>query len=129
MPKAGGTFTGPVINNGSTSFKGITETVVSLTGTAPVIDLSLGTVFTITTAGNTAPVFPDPATIGAGLVRKFELVVTAGGTHSITWPASVKWPGGSPPDAPANGERDRIVFSTEGGSAFWDGVHAGDAFA
>ena len=80
MPKAGGTFTGPV------KFLETQETVVALSGTTPDVDLDTGTVFTLTTSGNTTFTFSNPA--ATGTASGFTLRITAGGTHTLTWPAS-----------------------------------------
>ncbi|MCP3878339.1 MAG: hypothetical protein GY701_08095 [Sulfitobacter sp.] len=133
MPKAGGTFTGDVTHDGTTTFNGPTkvkeaqETVVALTGTTPAVDLETGTVFTLATTSNTTFTFTNPA--ASGTASAFTLRVTAGGTHTLTWPASVDWAGGTAPDAPASGETDVFTFFTTDGGATWFGFQAGDALA
>jgi len=106
------------------------ETVVALSGTTPTVDCDEGNTFTLTTSGNTTFTF-DYA--GVDLTTDdsygFTLKVTAGGTHTLTWPASVDWPGGSAPDAPASGETDVFVFFTTDGGTNWYGFQAGDALA
>lgn len=121
MPKAGGTFTGPV------KFLEAQETVVALTGTTPDVDLEAGTVFTLSTTGNTTFTFSNPAASGGA--SGFVLKVTAGGAHTLTWPAGVKWTGGTVPDAPASGEIDEYVFWTEDAGATWSGGLVRDALA
>jgi hypothetical protein len=121
MPKAGGTFTGPV------KFLEAQETVVALSGTTPDVDLETGTVFTLTTSGNTTFTFSNPA--ATGTASGFTLRITAGGTHTLTWPAAVDWAGGSAPDAPASGETDVYAFWTTDGGTNWYGHLAGDAMA
>ncbi|MDF9301603.1 hypothetical protein P5P81_03265 [Tritonibacter mobilis] len=119
MPKAGGTFTGPV------KLLEVQETVVALTGTTPDVDLEAGTLFTLTTSGNTTFTFSNPA--DSGTASAFTLRLTAGGTHTITWPASVDWGGANAPDAPASGETDVLVFFTMDAGTTWFGFQAGDA--
>lgn len=106
------------------------ETVVALSGTTPTVDCDEGNSFTLTTSGNTTFTF-DYA--GVDLTTDdsygFTLRVTAGGTHTLTWPASVDWPGGTAPDAPASGETDVFVFYTTDGGTNWYGFQAGDALA
>lgn len=121
MPKAGGTFTGPV------KFLETQETVVALSGATPAVDLETGTVFTLTTSGNTTFTFSNPA--ATGTASGFTLRITAGGTHTLTWPASVDWAGGAAPDAPASGETDVYAFWTTDGGTTWYGHLAGDAMA
>ena len=48
---------------------------------------------------------------------------------TFTYPAAVKWPGGTAPDAPASGETDVLVFYTQDGGTTYYGFHPGDAMA
>jgi sugar lactone lactonase YvrE len=48
---------------------------------------------------------------------------------TLTYPASVDWPSGTAPDAPADGETDVLVFYTQDGGSNWYGFLAGDAMA
>jgi len=106
------------------------ETLVSLSGTTPTVDCDEGNSFTLTTSGNTTFTFDYS---GVNLTTNdsygFTLKVTAGGTHTLTWPASVDWAGGTAPDAPASGETDVLVFYTVDGGTNWYGFQAGDALA
>ena len=106
------------------------ETVVALSGTTPTVDCDEGNSFTLSTTGNTTFTFDYS---GVNLTTNdsygFTLKVTAGGTHTLTWPASVDWPGGTAPDAPASGETDVFVFYTVDGGTNWYGFQAGDALA
>jgi len=106
------------------------ETVVALSGTSPTVDCDEGNTFTLTTSGNTTFTF---SYAGVQLTTDdsyaFTLRVTAGGTHTLTWPASVDWAGGTAPDAPASGETDVFVFLTTDGGTNWYGFQAGDALA
>ena len=106
------------------------ETVVALSGTTPTVDCDEANTFTLTTSGNTTFTFDYS---GVNLTTDdsygFTLRVTAGGTHTLSWPASVDWPGGTAPDAPASGETDVFVFFTTDGGTNWYGFQAGDALA
>ena len=62
-------------------------------------------------------------------VAKFTLILTAGGTHTLTWPSSVDWAGGSAPSAPASGEKNIYTFMSIDGGTNWYGFLAGAAFA
>ena len=107
--------------------KSYNETYVALSGTTPTVDCEAGNVFALTTSGNTTFTFSNPPASGTGF--GFSLKVTAGGTHTLTWPSSVDWAGGSAPDAPASGETDMFVFVTHDGGTTWYGFLAGDALA
>lgn len=102
-------------------------TAGAVSGTTPSIDCTVGDAFTLTTSGNTTFTFSSAPT--SGLSYAFTLKVTAGGTHTLTWPASVDWAGGTAPDAPASGETDVYVFLTTDGGTTWYGFLAGDALA
>jgi len=99
--------------------------VTALSGTTPSISCVVGDAFTLTTSGNTTFTFASAPT--SGLSFAFTLKITAGGTHTLTWPGTVDWAGGSAPDAPASGEVDMYVFMTTDGGTNWYGFLAGDA--
>ena len=67
-------------------------------------------------------------TISTGISKSFTLEVVGDG-GSITWPASVKWPDGTAPDAPGSGETDIYTFITRDGGTTWYGFHSGNAMA
>ena len=48
------------------------------------------------------------------------------GDAIFTYPASVKWPSGTPPTAPADGEVDILRFITQDGGTTYYGVKLGD---
>jgi len=102
------------------------EKVVTLSGTSPTIDVTLGSVFTLTTSGTTTFSFANvPSASGTAIGITVEL--TAGSSHTVNWPSSVDWPGGSAPDAPESGETDIYVFFTRDAGTTWYGVLSGDA--
>lgn len=102
------------------------ETYVALTaGSSVTVDCETGNVFALSTNQNTTFVFSNPP--ASGTAFGFVLKLTAGGTHTITWPGSVDWAGGSAPDAPASGETDVLVFFSYDGGTTWYGNLAIDA--
>jgi hypothetical protein len=104
------------------------ETYLALTGTTVAIDCTGASVFSLTTSGATTFSFTNvPSTANTALGLTLE--VTAGGTHTLTWPASVKWAGGSAPDAPASGETNIYGFYTRDAGTNWYGFLSGDAMA
>jgi len=107
--------------------KSYNETYVALSGTTPTVDCHNGNMFSLTTSGNTTFTFSNPP--ASGTAFGFTLKLVAGGTHTITYPASVDWAGGSAPDAPASGETDVLVFITHDGGTTWYGFRSGDAMA
>ena len=119
VPATGGTFTGELT---ATSYN---ETYESLSGTTPTVDCHNGNVFALSTTGNTTFTFSNPP--ASGTAFGFMLKLTAGGTHTITYPSSVDWAGATAPDAPASGETDVLVFTTVDGGTTWYGALAIDA--
>jgi hypothetical protein len=118
--------------NGDASFteeliaKSYNETYVSLSAAASVtIDCETGNVFALTTGQNTTFVFSNPP--ASGTAYGFTLKLTSGGSHTITYPNSVDFAGGTAPDAPASGETDVLVFFTIDGGTNWYGALAIDA--
>ena len=106
--------------------KSYNETYVSLSAAASVtIDCETGNVFALTTNQNTTLVFSNPP--ASGTAYGFTLKLTSGGSHSITYPGSVDFAGGTAPDAPASGETDVLVFITVDGGTNWYGALAIDA--
>ena len=128
---AGATFSGAISVTGDSSITGefiatsLNETYVALSGTTPTVDCEAGNVFALSTTGNTTFTFSNPPTSGTGY--GFILKLTAGGTHTISWPASVDWAAATAPDAPASGETDVLGFLTYDGGTTWYGFLAGDA--
>ena len=102
------------------------ETYAGLTAAATVeIDCQTGNFFSLTTNQNTTFTFSNPPSSGTAF--GFTLQLTAGGTHTITYPAGVDWAGATAPDAPASGETDILVFTTRDGGTTWYGALAIDA--
>jgi hypothetical protein len=119
------TFAGDTSVSGELIATSLNETYVALSGTTPTVDCEAGNVFALSTTGNTTFTFSNPPTSGTGY--GFVLKLTAGGTHTISWPASVDWAGATAPDAPASGETDVLGFLTYDGGTTWYGFLAGDA--
>jgi hypothetical protein len=110
-----GTFT-----NGYTE-----ETVTANTSTAYTIDLANGTVQILTLTGNCTYTFPTPV---AG--KSFMLIQKqdATGSRTVTWPASVDWPGATAPTLTATASKaDKFVFTAIDGSN-WLGSVAGQNY-
>lgn len=114
---------GNIIHGGEFQGTCFLEKVVTLSGTTPSVDCETGNFFQLTTSGNTTFTFDysniDLTTADA---YSFMLKLTAGGAHSITWPASVEWAGGQTPASPGSGETDIFVFVTADGGTTWYGA-------
>lgn len=90
-------------------------------GTNTSIDLSLGGFVSATITGNLTFSFINPAAGGT----EFTLVLTNGGAHTITWPASVTWAGETAPTLTASGV-DVLHFTSGNGGTNWYGWHEVD---
>ena len=123
----GGTFGGNTTVDGELIADSYNETYAALSGTTPAVNCEAGNVFALSTSGNTTFTFTNPP--ASGTAYGFTIKVTAGGTHTLTWPASVDWAGGSAPDAPASGETNVLVFITHDGGTTWYGFQGGAAMA
>ena len=124
LPKAGGTMAGEI--NAADQLitrpvlKDYGETKVAMA--AHAVDLSLGNVQTYTLSGNQTLTFTNqPA---SGTSGSFTLLVTNGGSATLTWPTSVDWAGGTAPTLTASGI-DAMVFTTIDGGTIWYGFAAG----
>lgn len=91
------------------------------------IDLSTGNVFSDAPAANATYVFSNPP--ATGTAYGFTLKVTPSATVTLTWPASVDWPAGTAPTAPASGATSVFVFYTQDGGVIYYGFLAGGAMA
>jgi hypothetical protein len=116
---SGSALTNPTVTN-------YTETLFTAnTGTAFTIDLANGTVQYLTLTGNCTYTFPTPV---AG--KSFILIQKQDGTggRTVTWPASVKWPGGTAPTLTSTASKaDKFVFTAIDGSN-WLGSNAGQNY-
>ena len=143
------TSTGTVQGNAVTSVGPITGSSITATGalesnsilanslmeqhqslgssTSPTINCSQGNVFSVSLSGDT--IFSFSNVPSSGTAYGVTVEIYAIGTHTVTWPSSVKWAGGTAPDAPANGETDIIGLYTRNGGTTWYGFLAGDAMS
>jgi hypothetical protein len=121
LPKAGGTVTGLVNMSDQilqrTVLKDYGETKVAMA--AHAVDLELGNVFTYTLSGGQTVTFTNPP--ASGTAGSFTMIVTNGGSATLTWPSSVDWPAGTAPALTASGV-DLIFFTTIDGGTIWYGT-------
>jgi len=86
---------------------------------ATTINLLNGNYFSATVAGITTWTFSNP--LASPNACGFVIELTNAGAYAITWPAAVKWPGGTAPTLTASGV-DVLVFITDDGGTNWRGV-------
>jgi hypothetical protein len=98
---------------------GITHNVLgSVSGTA-TINLQLGNYVSVTVTDATTFIFSNP--LASPIASGFVLELTNGGSTTITWPTSVRWPGGVSPELTTDGV-DVLVFITDDGGTNWRGT-------
>ena len=121
LPKAGGTVTGLVNMSDQilqrTVLKDYGETKVAMA--AHAVDLELGNVFTYTLSGGQTVTFTNPP--ASGTAGSFTMIVTNGGSATLTWPTSVDWPAATAPTLTASGV-DVLFFTTIDGGTTWYGT-------
>ena len=106
------TLTNKTIENGTFTNGYTEESVVANTGTAYTIDLANGTMQFLTLTGNCTYTFPTP-TVGKSftLIQKQD----ATGGRSVTWAATVKFPGGTNPTITSTANKtDVFSFLADG---------------
>jgi hypothetical protein len=92
------------------------------TGAAITIDVVEGNFFSATVDQTTTFTFSNPP--ASGDFGAFVLELTNGGAHTVNWPASVDFPGGTAPTLTAAGV-DQLVFTTRDGGTTYFGFVAG----
>ena len=94
------------------------------------IDLTLGNVVTATLDANTAFTFSNPSATGKSCSFMLTLTQDATGSRTATWPASVKWAGGTAPTLTTTASRaDVLTFTTVDAGTIWYGFVAGQDFS
>lgn len=81
------------------------------------IDMRAGLKYSLTTSGNITIAFTMPTLATSSTEVEAALLITKGGTHTITWPAGTQWSDGSAP-AQSSGATHEYV-ATKQGSSSW----------
>jgi len=97
--------------------KDYSETKVAMS--AHAVDLTLGNVQTYTLSGSQTVTFTNPP--ASGTAGSFTMIVTNGGSATLTWPTSVDWPAATAPTLTASGV-DILFFTTCDGGTIWYGT-------
>jgi hypothetical protein len=106
-----------------------TYTTPAISSGTLTLDLENGNVFRTTRNANiTTLTISNPA--GTGNACSFTLIFDANGTsYTITWPAAVKWPGGTAPTiTTTNSRSDMFVFYTNNAGTTWYAMTAAQNF-
>ena len=98
--------------------------VTANTGTTYTISTATGTLQILTLTGNCTFTFPT-ATTGESFTLFLRQDAT--GSRTATWPANVRWPGGTAPTITSTALRqDKYVFTADGTN--WYGSNAGQSY-
>lgn len=116
LPKAGGVMTGRVDAKNATAARTDSS---GASGTV-TLDVSTANVFSISTAGNITIAFSNVPNVANTIVSVI-IIVSAGGAHTVSWPASVEWPGNNTPAQTAS-QVDIYALITVDGGGTWRGV-------
>ena len=124
LPKAGGVVTGLVNMSDQIVqrpvLKDYAETKVAMA--AHAVDLELGNVFTYTLSGGQTLTFTNPA--ASGTACSFTMIITNGGSATLTWPTSIDWAAATAPTLSSAGV-DVLTFTSIDGGTIWYGIAAG----
>ena len=124
LPKAGGVVTGLVNMSDQIVqrpvLKDYAETKVAMA--AHAVDLELGNVFTYTLSGAQTLTFTNPA--ASGTACSFTLILSNGGSATLTWPTSIDWAAATAPTLTATGV-DVLTFTSIDGGTIWYGIASG----
>jgi hypothetical protein len=108
-----------------------TTATPTVTGGILTLDSETANVFEVTLTDDvvTLVLANPPAATKAGSVTLI-LKQDATGGRAVAWPASIRWPGGMPPDisSPANSV-DVFAFVTTDGGTNWYGFQGGKGFS
>lgn len=105
LPKTGGSLTGSV-----------SEKLLSLSGTNVALDLTSANNFAYTVTDNTTLTMTANSEISFQLGT---LVLTNGGSHTVTWPESFKWADDTPPTLNLDGIDVITFFTIDGGIKYY----------
>lgn len=103
-----------------------TRTTPSIIGTTLTLDCAAGNVFVVTRNANISTLsFTNIPATGTAYALTLMLVAN-GSAYTVTWPAAVKWPGGTAPTLTStNNKVDTIVLCTYNGGTSWYAYAAG----
>lgn len=102
----------------------VTEKNVAVTATATTtLNCALGNVFAIALGVNISTLqFSNVPASGKVFSMTLKLTQDATGNRSVTWPASIKWPGNTAPTLTATANKyDVLVLWTSDGGVTWTG--------
>ncbi|MCK4795569.1 MAG: hypothetical protein KAV87_68195 [Desulfobacteraceae bacterium] len=111
------------------NYSEVVQAHTSVSG-AESINLQNGNIHTLDLTGAVTLTFTNPVATGKCSTLIIEATQDGTGTWAITWPGSVKWPGGSPPTVTvtAGVVTTWVLYTLDGGTT-WRGSLMGDNFS
>jgi hypothetical protein len=116
---------GPITGSGTITFAG---TLAVANGGTGITSFGAGVADWLGTPSSANLTFTFSNPTASDELCGFTLVLTNGGSQTVTWPASVDWPAATAPTLTASGT-DVLVFITCDGGTTWYGFVAGLALA
>ena len=116
-PFAVGNTSGAIANTTLDVYGGAAMNVVTLATTSNTVNVALANYFISTPAGTSTWIFTG---VPVSRDSSFVLQLANGGSYTVTWPASVRWPANTAPTLSTNGV-DILIFSTVNTGTTWRG--------
>ena len=116
-PFAVANTSGAIANTTLDVYGGAAMNVVTLATTSNTVNVALANYFISTPAGTSTWIFTG---VPVSRDSSFVLQLANGGSYTVTWPASVKWPSNTAPTLSTNGV-DLLIFSTVNTGTTWRG--------
>ena len=116
-PFAVANTSGAIANTTLDVYGGVAMNVVTLATSSNTVNVALANYFISTPAGTSTWIFTG---VPVSRDSSFVLQLANGGSYTVTWPASVKWPANTAPTLSTNGV-DILIFSTVNTGTTWRG--------
>ena len=116
-PFAVANTSGAIANTTLDVYGGAAMNVVTLATTSNTVNVALANYFISTPAGTSTWIFTG---VPVSRDSSFVLQLANGGSYTVTWPSSVRWPANTAPTLSTNGV-DVLIFSTVNTGTTWRG--------
>ena len=116
-PFAVANTSGAIANTTLDVYGGVAMNVVTLATTSNTVNVALANYFISTPAGTSTWIFTG---VPVSRDSSFVLQLANGGSYTVTWPSSVKWPSNTAPTLTSSGV-DILIFSTVNTGTTWRG--------
>ena len=116
-PFAVANTSGAIANTTLDVYGGVAMNVVTLATSSNTVNVALANYFISTPAGTSTWIFTG---VPVSRDSSFVLQLANGGSYTVTWPSSVKWPSNTAPTLTSSGV-DILIFSTVNTGTTWRG--------